>query len=136
MSRLSLPCVKCGKPLRNADEGSDNQPYGGTEFTTTGHYGSTIHDEMGNEPRMELVVNLCDTCILRAVEAGVIQSRAEDNSIVLANHHLEPKAKAWVLAQNEKMYGSAWGEDTPVDYRAKMIEAGWPEHLLDEEERA
>ncbi len=138
MSRLSLPCLKCGKPLLNVNETADNQPVAGTEFTATGHYGSTIHDEAVREdlgkPPMLLVVNVCDTCILRAVEAGVIQSRAEDNSIVLANHHLEAKSKAWVLAQNEKIYGSAWGEDEPVDYRTLMLAAGWPETMLDEEE--
>ena len=137
MSRDSLPCVKCGKPLRNVDEGIDNQPAGGTEFVTLGHYGSTIHDELPvtGKPRMELVVNICDTCILRAIEAGVIQSRAEDNSIVMARHHLEPESKAWVLAQNEKQYGSAWGDDEPVDYRELMLAAGWPEHLLDQEDK-
>jgi hypothetical protein len=135
MSRLSLPCIKCGKPLRNVDEGTDNQPAGGTEFVTYGHYGSTIHDEIGEGPRMALVVNFCDTCILRAIEAGVVQSRSEDGSILLANHHLERKEKAWVLAQNEKMYGSAWGDDEPQDYRALMLEAGWPEDMLDKEER-
>jgi len=122
VSRLALPCIKCNKPLINVDEGEDNQPYVGTEFTTYGHYGSTIHDELGDNP-LKLVVNLCDTCILRAIEAGVIQSRSE--TIALARHHLTPEAKAWVLAQNEKQYGSAWGEDEPVDYDALMLKAGW-----------
>lgn len=135
MSRLSLPCAKCGKPLINVDEGSDNQPCGGTEFVAVGHYGSTIHDEGGEDPRMELVVNICDTCILRAVDAGVIQSRSEDGDIVLANHVIEPKARAWVEAQNYKQYGCAYGDDQAVDYRAKMLEAGWPERLLDEEDK-
>lgn len=138
MGKFSLPCVKCGKPLIQVDvTAAVNQPYGGTEFATVGHYGSTIHDELTepSEPRMELVVNICDTCILRAVEAGVIQSRSTDGDILMANHYLEPRLKAWVLAQNEKQYGSAWGEDQPVDYRAKMLEAGWPEHMLDQEEK-
>lgn len=132
MSRLALPCIKCGKPLENvsADE-DENQPSGGTEFTSYGHYGSTIHDELFEEVRMQLVVNVCDTCILRALDAGVIQSRAEDNSIKLARHPIGDKERAWVLAQNEKHYGSAWGEDTPQDYRALMLEAGWPEDKLD-----
>jgi len=126
MSRLSLPCIKCGKPLINVDEGDDNQPYCGTEFTTLGHYGSTIHDELG-EMQMLLVVNICDTCILRAIDADVIQSRARDGSILLAHHHLSEKERAWVLAQNEKQYGSAYGDDQPVDYEAMMKEAGWNE---------
>lgn len=138
MSRLSLPCLKCGKPLRNVDDSAENQPYGGTEFVSYGHYGSTIHDEApeaatGGSP-MALVVNVCDTCVLRAVEADVIQSRSDDGRIAMAHHHLEPKEKAWVLAQNEKQYGSAWGDDTRQDYRALMLEAGWPERLLDADE--
>lgn len=136
----ALPCVKCGKPLRNVADAGDNQPVVGTEFTAYGHYGSTIHDEAVRDnpeqtPPMLLVVNLCDTCILRAIEAGICQSRAEDNSILLANHQLEPEQKAWVLAQNEKTYGSAWGDDTPQDYRQLMIEAGWPVEMLDDEDK-
>lgn len=127
MGELALPCVKCGKPLKNVDVSCSNQPHCGTEFTTTGHYGSTIHDEIGDdEIVLELVVNLCDTCILRAIEADVIQSRGyRETEPLLSHHHLEPENKAWVLAQNEKEYGSAWGEDQPVNYEEKMREAGW-----------
>lgn len=132
MSKHSLPCIKCEKPLINVDEGCDNAPYVGTEFTTLGHYGSTVHDEIW-PPLMELVVNLCDTCIVRAVDAGVIQSRSADGSIALARHSLTNEQRAWVLAQNEAQYGSAWGDDTPQDYRARMIEAGWSAELLDRE---
>jgi len=138
---LALPCIKCEKPLVRCDRDYD-QPYGGTEFTTTGHYGSTIHDatpweaEATGETPLELVVNICDTCILRAVEQNVIQSRGypTGNEPYLAHHHLDEKQKAWVLAQNERHYGSAWGEDQPVDYREQMLLAGWSKELLDKEE--
>lgn len=132
MSQLALPCIKCDKPLRNCDSDIDNQPAGGTEFQSLGHYGSTIHDErMGlyaddrltEDDLLYLVVNICDTCILRAIDAGVIQSRSKN--VVLSRHPVTPESRAWVLAQNEKHYGSAWGEDEPVDYDAKMREAGW-----------
>ncbi len=138
MPRKSLPCIKCGKPLDNVDEGAENQPYGGTEFVAYGHYGSTIHDPIGEarEKCLVLVVNICDTCIMRAVDDAVVQSRAADNSIVLANHYLSDRERAWVLAQNEKCYGSAWGDDQPVDYRAEMLAAGWPTEMLDAEEEA
>lgn len=129
MSKLALPCIVCEKPLVNIDEDVDNQPYCGTEFTTYGHYGSTIHDEMPGE--MLLVVNICDTCILRAIDGGVIQSRSK--TIALSRQPVSDSARAWILAQNEKQYGSAWGKDQPVDYRAKMLEAGWPEEMLDRE---
>lgn len=125
MSQLALPCIKCGKPLRNCDSDSDNQPSGGTEFQTIGHYGSTIHDQLGEDvdDGLWLIVNICDTCILRAIDAGVIQSRSKN--IALSRHPITEKQRAWVLAQNEKHYGSAWGEDVPVDYDAEMRKAGW-----------
>jgi hypothetical protein len=130
MSALALPCIKCGKPLKNCDSDTDNQPSGGTEFQTRGHYGSTIFDPMPNlgGEDLTLIVNICDTCILRAIDEGVIQSRSVARSrpkIVLSRHPITPEGRAWVLAQNEKHYGSAWGEDEPVDYDAKMREAGW-----------
>ena len=55
-----LPCFKCGKTLPNACHDEDNQPYGGTEFRTYGHYGSTFWDSFDGE---ELVLNVCDDCL-------------------------------------------------------------------------
>ena len=125
MSRFALPCIKCGKPLENAFEGADNQPYGGTEFHTRGHYGSTIIDSNLRGEGMEFVVNICDTCILRALDAGVIQSQTTERvrpKVVLSRHPVDDVARAWVLAQNEKYYGSAYGDDEPVDYDALMVQ--------------
>lgn len=138
MSKLALPCIVCEKPLVNVDEETcDNQPYGGTEFHTYGHYGSTIHDPVaeklskGGDP-LALVVNICDTCILRAIDAGVIQGRSD--KIALSRQPVSDEERAWVLAQNEKQYGSAWGKDEPVDYQAEMLKAGWLEHMTEKEE--
>ena len=132
MSKLALPCIVCEKPLQNVDADTDNQPYGGTEFQARGHYGSTIHDPCGEADPIFLVVNICATCTMRAIDAGVIQGRSE--KIALSRQPLTDRERAWVLAQNEKAYGSAWGKDEPVDYRAQMLKAGWPEHMLNEEE--
>jgi hypothetical protein len=55
-----LPCFKCGKTLENAFGDAENQPYGGTEFRTYGHYGSTFWDSFDGE---ELVLNVCDDCL-------------------------------------------------------------------------
>lgn len=130
MSKFALPCIVCEKPLKNISEDQDNQPHCGTEFTTIGHYGSTIHDEIAAAgPPIELVVNLCDTCILRALDAGTIQGRSK--TIALSRQPVSDSERAWVLAQNEKEYGSAWGDDMPVDYREEMLKAGWPEHMID-----
>ena len=131
VSKLALPCIVCEKPLVNIDEGVDNQPHCGTEFVAYGHYGSTIFDPGPEDHGKVLVVNICDTCILRAIDAAVIQGRSK--SIALSREPIEATQRAWVLAQNEKQYGSAWGKDQPVDYRAEMLKAGWPEHMLDDE---
>lgn len=136
MSKFALPCIKCGKPLENVDSDSDNQPAGGTEFQTVGHYGSTIWDRggflldetVGKNEATHLVVNICDTCILRAIDAGVIQSRGK--GITLSRQPIREEERAWVLAQNYKHYGCAYGEDEAVDYNALMLKAGWPKEML------
>jgi hypothetical protein len=123
MSKLALPCIVCGKPLENVGEDIDNQPYVGTEFQSMGHDGSTIHDPISEDYPLFLVVNICDTCVLRAIKAGTIQSRNDE--IVLSRHPIGKREEAWVLAQNYKKYGAAYGDDEVVDYDALMIEAGW-----------
>ena len=60
MSETMIPCFKCNRPLPTVVEGSDNPPYGGTEFRTEGHYGSTFWDSFDGE---ELVLIICDDCL-------------------------------------------------------------------------
>lgn len=65
-----LPCLVCGAVLENVDSNwqrphghpptDPNQPYGGTEFVTGGHYGSTFFDSFSGE---ELVITVCDPCL-------------------------------------------------------------------------
>ena len=56
-----VPCFKCGKKLENLyDRG--NQPLSGLEFSTHGHYGSTVFDMSAGE----LVLNICDVCLEEA----------------------------------------------------------------------
>lgn len=71
MSEYALPCFVCATPLHNALADVDNQPYGGTEFRTSGHYGSTFWDRFDGE---ELVLNICDDC-LRAATARLGQHK-------------------------------------------------------------
>lgn len=64
----ALPCIRCGKQLLNIMSKRDqdphyNQPYSGTAFTTSGHYGSTVFDEMHGGT---IEINVCDTCLLDA----------------------------------------------------------------------
>lgn len=56
----AVECFKCGRELLNVCADSDNQPDGGTEFRTYGHYGSTVWDSFYGE---ELVLNICDECL-------------------------------------------------------------------------
>lgn len=69
----SLPCIVCRKALKDAFPGPSqgNQPYPGLEFTTPGHYGSTIFDM---EPG-RLVVNICDDCITKASGDHLVRHR-------------------------------------------------------------
>jgi hypothetical protein len=61
-----LPCIVCGTGLLNVfEDGSENQPSGGTEFRTYGHYGSTFWDSFAGE---ELVLNVCDECLQKHAE--------------------------------------------------------------------
>jgi len=60
-----LTCIICNRELDSImgpsefDEG--HTPYNGTIFTTYGHYGSTIFDEMGES---RLCLTICDPCIV------------------------------------------------------------------------
>lgn len=61
MSRIALPCIACGRELRNVSDDSDtNQPHCGTAFTSHGHYGSTAFDPMDGH---YLEINVCDLCL-------------------------------------------------------------------------
>lgn len=69
---LALPCIVCGKQLRDAMGGKDtlepperNQPYNGTAFMTSGHYGSTVFDEPFGQT---IEINVCDVCLLDAAK--------------------------------------------------------------------
>ena len=69
----SLPCVVCGRALRNVFE-AENQPSGGVAFSSVGHYGSTVFDPtwgmMGDRKHIE--INICDACFMVACERGQI----------------------------------------------------------------
>lgn len=73
-----LPCFKCGKSLTEFEEcggegmdlagnrGQWKMPYGATEFTTTGHYGSTFWDSFEGE---SISINICDECCKKHIKA-------------------------------------------------------------------
>jgi hypothetical protein len=59
-------CIVCHKPFDNIDE-DGNQPSGGVEFTTGGHYGSTVFDPMDGSI---IAINVCDGCLAEEMGAG------------------------------------------------------------------
>ena len=69
-----LPCFKCGTVLPSAIPGQENQPSGGTEFRTYGHYGSTFWDSFNGT---ELVLNICDDCLDAHADRLATQARPE-----------------------------------------------------------
>lgn len=84
-----LPCLVCGRTLRNAWEGADNQPSEGTEFRTYGAYGSTFWDSMHGE---ELVLNVCDNCLRKHKDRLGQQKRY----IPLTHPYVGPVGRTWV----------------------------------------
>lgn len=62
------PCLVCNMPLKNLDL-DGNQPSGGTEFFTRGHYGSAVSDFMDGTG---LAVNICDPCLREAKQRRLV----------------------------------------------------------------
>jgi len=64
---MLLNCFKCDKELEPAFSDNpfkENQPFGGTVFTTHGHYGSTVFDPAGWESSRFLELTICDECLV------------------------------------------------------------------------
>lgn len=79
---MTLPCITCGKDLESVflpEDDAENQPYGGTCFTTHGHYGSTIFDPMDGH---YLELNVCDACLRRLGEEGRILLGRDSKPVV------------------------------------------------------
>jgi hypothetical protein len=62
VSMKKLPCVVCGKKLKNLLS-TGAQPNDGLEFVSYGHYGSTVFDPMDGT---FLALAICDPCLLKA----------------------------------------------------------------------
>lgn len=61
-------CLVCLKELENFDP-KGNQPLGGLEFQTHGHYGSTVFDPMDGT---KLAINVCDECLTARSRMGIV----------------------------------------------------------------
>lgn len=72
MAEWGLPCVVCGKELRNvAPDITTNQPSEGLCFWTHGTYGSTVFDPFDGT---YIEINICDECVVEAGEQGRVLS--------------------------------------------------------------
>lgn len=69
MARNALPCIACGKALRNAFDDATNQPEEGLAFESHGHYGSTAFDPMDGT---YIEISVCDECLIRARAQGQV----------------------------------------------------------------
>jgi hypothetical protein len=66
-----MNCLKCDRALVNIIE-DGNQPKGGSEFVTEGHYGSAVTDHMDGTLH---VINVCDDCLTAAMARGACMVR-------------------------------------------------------------
>jgi hypothetical protein len=69
MSEYALPCIVCGRELRNVFPGgpADNQPADGIVVRTSGNYGSTVWDSFDGQV---LEFDICDPCMVAAGRRG------------------------------------------------------------------
>jgi hypothetical protein len=72
----ALPCIVCGKQLKNVTEGVANQPSDGVAFVSPGHYGSVAFDPLDGS---NLEINVCDRCLRAAAEARRVLFVPSDN---------------------------------------------------------
>jgi hypothetical protein len=60
---MKIPhCIRCEAELPNLDQ-CGNQPGGGLEFLSQGHYGTTVFDPMDGT---FIAINVCDKCLAAA----------------------------------------------------------------------
>jgi hypothetical protein len=62
-----VPCIVCGKQLRDIGSGDQNHANDANSFRAHGQYGSTIFDPLDGS---YLEVNICDSCITEAANFG------------------------------------------------------------------
>jgi len=80
LSEFALPCILCGKQLRNVYRDVDNQPNDGVVCFTSGNYGSTVFDSFNGE-RLEF--NCCDNCLVEAGAKGRVWISREKRPVTV-----------------------------------------------------
>jgi hypothetical protein len=112
----ALPCVVCGKVLKNTFASAENQPSEGTAFNTYGHYGSTVFDPMNGE---YLELNLCDPCLRQAGKQKRVYIGRDKKPVV----NPQGRQFGWTRALRNLVY---WHEDLPDDTERLVIDT-WEE---------
>lgn len=80
-----LICIRCDRELDFVDHPIEKDglytPYNGTVFTTSGHYGSTLFDNLSSSK--QLMFTICDLCLVERqdkVFLKVEQSKKDEDS--------------------------------------------------------
>jgi hypothetical protein len=125
MPESALPCLVCGRALRNIFPGQvANQPRDGVACLTSGNYGSTLYDPMDGS-RLEF--NICDECLCRAGEQG---------RVYVVQDHVPVEFETWGVvgwapAEYEPVPWhpgliGGYGEDASIYITADDLRAGLP----------
>lgn len=113
MSRMTpVRCIICNAELQEVDESSTNQPYKGTAFTTTGHYGSTTFDPMDGS---YLEILICDPCLLKAAETGHVMWGKQARPVI----HSDGSVVGWSKTVNRPLV--PWDGQSDPDYTVDVI---------------
>lgn len=85
---IPSPCIICDKilePALSLEDGRYNQPYAGTCFESSGHYGSTYFDPMDGSA---LSINICDECLLKLeAKQKLLYRKGKEYSIYSSDMH-------------------------------------------------
>lgn len=116
MADDALPCIRCDKPLKNVDPEYTpaNQPYEGTAFTTSGHYGSTVFDPMDGTI---IEINVCDECLKSLQGTGKVFHRQARKPVVIDHVGFV----GW-LRTPDREYTVWTGDETPGDDDRLIVE--------------
>lgn len=104
MTRIALPCIACGRELRNIDDTAGNQPYNGTAFQTHGHYGSTIFDPLDGH---FLEINVCDACLALHRERVIIgrdRRPVKNEGVIVGWEDVNWQTTPWMPSRKEIDY--------------------------------
>lgn len=102
MARYAQPCIACGRELENVSADVEgNQPYGGTAFTSHGHYGSTAYDPLDGH---YIEINVCDVCLVMnrdRVREGRSKRPVMEDGVVVGWDDCNVRPTPWRISKRE-----------------------------------